>query len=293
MVARSAWSFERRDAGTVVVRTEFTDSSEHWFVITRAGPTLELRPGDSVADLSDADQMVGSGRNPNTAAAGSPLYWASLSAAPVALPVIQDGYGGQAQWFQGLDILGTLADASGNWLVRWSRIGGTWNVVRVQQIPDKHYLTGVGSSGRLALMHCAATKYAFGSPIGCDWRAAVWDPPYIGAPTYLPNVAGTYSWTGPVLDDDTVVGVTVASNNVDMLPVLWPTPVTLIKLPLLIRRQRWWRTRLQQPRTARGPRGYPGQGTIEVPCRGVDAALRDHPVFMSRWNPGSCGRRWP
>jgi len=221
------------DAGTVVVRTEFTDSSERWFVITSAGPTLELRPGDSVADLSDADQMVGSGRNPNTAAAGSPLYWASPSAAPVALPVIQDGYGGQAQWFQGLDILGTLADDSGNWLVRWSRIDGTWSVVRVQQIPDKHYLTGVGGSGRLALMHCAATKYAFGSPIGCDWRAAVWDPPYLGAPTYLPNVAGTYSWTGPVLDDGTVFGVTVASNNVDMLPVLWPTPATLIKLPLL------------------------------------------------------------
>lgn len=220
------------DAGTVVVRAEFMDSSEHWFVITSAGPTLELRPGDSVSDLNDADQMVGSARDPNTGT-GSPLFWASPSAAPVALPVIEDGYGGQAQWFQGLDILGTLADHSGSWLVRWSRTDGAWSVVRVRQIPDKHDLTGIGSSGRLALMHCAATRYSFGSPIGCDWRAAVWDPPYIGAPAYLPNLAGTYSWTGPVFDDGTVAGVTVASNGVDMLPVLWPTPTTLTKLPLL------------------------------------------------------------
>jgi len=105
--------------------------------------------------------------------------------------------------------------------------------VRVQQIPDKYYVTGVGSSGRLALMHCAGTRYFVGSPTGCDWRAAVWDPPYLGAPTYLPNVAGTYSGTGRVFDEGTVVGVTVASNGIDVLPVLWPTPTTLVKLPLL------------------------------------------------------------
>jgi hypothetical protein len=52
-------------------------------------------------------------------------------------------------------------------------------------------------------------------------------------PTYLPNVAGTYSWTGGVMEDGTMPGLTVASNGVDMLPVLWPTPDTIVKLPLL------------------------------------------------------------
>lgn len=221
------------DAGTVVVRAEFADGTEHWFVIMSAGPTLELRPGDSISDLNDEDQMAGSGRNPDQAPLELPLYWASPSAIPVELPVIQDGFGGRAQWFQGLDILGTLADGSGNWLVRWSRSDVGWNVLRVQRIPDKYFLTGVGSGGRLALMHCAGTRYFVGSPIGCDWRAAVWDPPYLDLPAYLPNVAGTYSWTGRVFDDGTVMGVTVASNGVDMLPVLWPTPTTLVKLPLL------------------------------------------------------------
>lgn len=220
------------DAGTVVVRAEITDSSELWFVIMSAGSTRELRPGDSVYDLNDADQMVGSGLDPDTGT-GSPLYWASPSAAPVALPVIEDGYSGEAKWFQGPDILGTLADGSGTWLVRWSQADGAWHVARVQLMPEKYFLTGVGTSGRLALMHCAGTRYFTGLPIGCDWRATFWDPPYLGAPVYLPNVAGTFSWTGTVFDDGTVAGTTVASNGTDMLPVLWPTPTTLVKLPLL------------------------------------------------------------
>jgi hypothetical protein len=214
------------DAGTVVINTVYADSTEHWFVATSAAVLLELAPGESVADLSDADQMVG-------ARLGAPLYWGSPSSEPVELPVIQAGYGGEARWFQGVEILGILADDLGDSLVRWFRVGEGWGVERVQRLPPRYYVTGIGPTGRLALMHCPGPRFVKGVKLGCDWRAAVWDPPYSGDPAYLPNIAGSYSWTGGVTNDGAVVGVTVASNGLDMLPVLWPTPTTLVSLPLL------------------------------------------------------------
>lgn len=37
-------------------------------------------------------------------------------------------------------------------------------------------------------------------------RAAAWDAPYAGTPSYLPSLAGTFSWTNEVTDDGTVGG---------------------------------------------------------------------------------------
>ena len=220
------------DAGTVVISAEFLDSTYHAFVITSVGQTLELGPGETVYDLDESDQMIGSRRDPSQALPDQPLFWASPSGPAVELPVIQSGFGGQARWFQDVTILGTLADDSGGWLVQWSKVDGQWIVTRLQKLPSFD-LTGVGPDGRLAFMHCTGPRYFQQTVIGCDWRAAAWDPPYDGVPTYLPNLAGTYSWTGGVMDDGTVHGLTVASNGIDMLPVLWPAPTTLVKLPLL------------------------------------------------------------
>jgi len=151
--------------------------------------------------------------------------------------MLEPGSGGSARWFDGTDILGTLSDATGKWLVRWSPVAvGSWSVTRVAQLPVSHELSGVslGSpGGRLALAHCAGKLSFVGTVYGCEWRAEVWDSPYAGMPKYLPTVAGVHSWTGGVMDDGTVLGVSVASNGVDMLPVVWPTPTTLVKLPLL------------------------------------------------------------
>ncbi|MDH4022773.1 MAG: hypothetical protein OEV14_06580 [Gammaproteobacteria bacterium] len=220
------------NAGTVVISTEYLDSTYHGFVITSAGQTLELGRGEYVNDLDELDHMIGSRRDPSQALPELPLFWASPSGPAAELPVIQSGFGGQARWFQGVDIVGTLADDSGKWLVRWSKVSDQWIVTRLLKLPS-YDLTGVGPGGRLAFMHCTGPLYNGQTVIGCDWRAAVWDPPYDGAPTYLPNLAGTYSWTGGVMDDGTIPGLTVASNGVDMLPVLWPTPTTLVRLPLL------------------------------------------------------------
>lgn len=221
------------NAGTVIISSEFLDSTYHGFVITSAGETLELGPGEGVHGLSESDQMIGSRRDASQALPDKPLFWASPSGPATELPVIHPEFGGQARWFQGPYILGTLADDSGAWLVRWSKIGGQWIVARLQKLPPSYELTGVAPSGRLAFAHCTGPRYFMQTAIGCDWRAAAWDPPYDGAPTYLPNFAGTYSWAGSVMDDGTIPGVTVASNGVDMLPVLWPTPTMLVKLPLL------------------------------------------------------------
>jgi len=215
------------DAGTIVINADFADGTRHWYVMTSAAALLELAPGESVSDLSEADQMVG-------ASSGEPVYWDSPSSEPVGLPVIQAGSGGAAYWFQGVDIFGMLTDDLGNWLVRWHRVEGAWGVERVQQVPQNYYVAGVGPGGRLALSHCAGTLFNRGTQLtSCDWRAAVWDPPYAGDPVHLPSIAGPYGWAGGVSGDGAVAGVTVASNGVDMLPVLWPTPTTLVSLPLL------------------------------------------------------------
>ena len=258
------------DAGTVVVSVEYRDSTQHWFVITSAGPMREFGPIEAVADLDEGDRLIGTRYAADATQVAKPLYWASPTAAVVELPVLQPGYGGQTLLFQGLDILGTLADASGDWLVRWRQVDGAWNVERVLQLPRSYSLTGVSPGGRVAFMHCTGTRYYMKTPIGCEWRAAVWDPPYAGAPAYLPNLAGTYSWTGGVMDDGTVTGLTVASNGVDMLPVLWPTPTTLMQLPLL----------------TGGKAGAPGGfnshrqlvGSVNVPIKGLST---DHAVLWT------------
>lgn len=220
------------DAGTVVGRI-IEGNNQRFFVITSAGAVIELGTGEAVAGLRDTDEMVGSRSSGDPAVPATPLYWSSASATPVELPVLQPGEGGAAQWFHGAALLGILSDDTGSRLVRWIRSGAGWSVEAIREIPAKYLVKGVAADGRLALMHCAGQLYLMQKPYACDYRAAVWDAPYDGAPSYLPNLAGTYSWTNGVTEDGKVVGVTVTSNGVDMVPVVWPTPATVVRLPLL------------------------------------------------------------
>lgn len=220
------------DAGTVVVRI-IEGNDQRFFLITSAGVVIELGTGEMVADLNDADEMVGSRSSQDPAVPTTPLYWPSASATPVELPVLQTGEGGAAQWFHGAALLGILYDDTGSRLVRWTRSGAGWSVEAVREIPAKHLVKGVAADGRLAMMHCTGLLYFAQKPYGCDYRAAFWDAPYAGAPSYLPNLAGTYSWTNGATNDGKIVGVTVTSNGVDMVPVVWPTPGTVVRLPLL------------------------------------------------------------
>ena len=211
------------DAGSIVL-TSFW--SPYHVVMTGTGDVIDLG-ADIVNDLSNNDTMVGYRPSPE----GIPLFWASPSSPPVELPLLAPGYGGNASWFQGAVVVGTASDASGAWLVKWVSSGGNWSVHRIVRLPDGASPGGMNSAGRLVLMVREPTTALN------EWgqRAAVWDPPYTQPPVYLPTLSGTADAAGPVLEDGTVVGVVTASSKTvrNWLPVIWPTPTSLVRLPLL------------------------------------------------------------
>jgi hypothetical protein len=219
------------NAGTVTVKSlDTADSQYHSLVITSSNAVIDLGANVFPNDLNQADAMIGYRYDPS-AQSTVPLFWPSPSIAPQVLPILAAGYSGEASWFDGPDIVGTSDDASGRWLVRWSASSGTWQVTPIVKLPVATVAaTGINSAGRLALWVC--------DPFPCDLlknnaRAAVWDPPYTRPPTYLPTLAGPKSYSGVVMEDGTVVGRVIASNGVDMLPVIWPAPATITALPLL------------------------------------------------------------
>jgi hypothetical protein len=219
------------NAGTVTVQSlRKSDSVYHSYVITSSGSVTDLGANVFPNDLNEADGMVGYRYDP----AGGPLvplYWSSPTNTPQELPVRSAGYRAEAMWFQGFDIIGTADDAAGRWVVRWSRSNDTWTVSSIVKLPTgTAVVSGMNSTGRLAFWVC--------DPFPCDLlqknaKAAVWDAPYTQPPTYLPTLAGPKSYSGEVMEDGTIVGRVIASNGVDMLPVVWPTPTAVTALPLL------------------------------------------------------------
>lgn len=225
--AKNSAAFLVNDAGTVVVQSEFTDGTSHVFVITSAGETIEVAPNDQPSDLSALDAMVGL-RSGEGVRPDRPVYWTSPYDSAVELPVLEDGYGGAASWFQGPDVIGTLGDASGRWLVRWTRVNGQWIVTRIVQVPPAYTVTSMNSGGRLTLNIC--DPYPCG-PGGANSNGAVWDPPYVSSPLYLAKRGGTSSGAGRVLEDGRVIGALMTSSS--WVPVLWPTLNTFTELPTL------------------------------------------------------------
>lgn len=215
------------DAGTVLVHSEFEDGTLHWFVITSAGDTVEVAPSDEPRDLNEIDAMVGR-RSGGGVRPDQPIYWTSPYDVAVELPVLEDGYGGAATSFLGSDVIGTLSDASGLWLVRWSLTDGQWNVGRIEQIPPGYTVQSMNSGGRIALNICE--PYPCNS-VSAVSNGAVWDPPYDSTPVYLAKRGGTSSIAGRVLEDGTVLGTLISSSS--WVPVLWTTPATLTEFPTL------------------------------------------------------------
>jgi hypothetical protein len=219
------------NAGTVTVRSlDTVDSQYHSLVITSSNAVIDLGANVVPNDLNEAGAMVGYRYDPGGQPI-VPLFWPSPDVAPQILPVIDAEYGGEAAWFDGTDVVGTSDDADGRLLVRWSVSSGTWQATPIVRLPiGTVAVTGMNSTGRLALWVC--------DPFPCDLlqknaRAAVWDPPYTQSPTYLPTLTGPKSYSGVVMENGVVVGVVIASNGVDMIPVIWPTPATITALPLL------------------------------------------------------------
>lgn len=217
-------AFAVNDAGTVLF---MTFNSNHRYVVTSAGAVIDL--GANLAEsLSNNDTMVGLRPGSPTVA----LFWATPTSPPEELPPLANGYHASASMFQGADVVGKADDASGSWVVRWVNNAGNWSVQRIALLPPK--ATGPGgmnSAGRLSLglYDPSAAQY------GWDWRPAVWDPPYTQPPVALPTVSGAAGVAGAVLEDGTVVGVVTASSKTvkNWLPVVWPTPTSVVRLPLL------------------------------------------------------------
>ena len=228
---KESGAMQVNNAGTVTVRSlDTVDSQYHSLVITSSNAVIELGANVVPNDLNEAGAMVGYRNDPGGQPL-VPLFWSSPYVAPQILPVLAAGYGGEAVWFDGTDVVGTSDDADGRWLVRWSASSGTWQATPIEKLPiGTVAVTGMNSAGRVALWIC--------DPLPCDLlqknaRAAVWDPPYTQPPTYLPTLTGPKSYPAAVMDDGVVVGVVIAGNGVDMLPVIWPTPTTVTALPLL------------------------------------------------------------
>ena len=129
---------------------------------------------------------------------------------------------------RGTDIVGVLNDADGQWLVRWSGGAGNWSMTRVQLLPAHYDMSGVNSAGRFAFRLCYPCDLLQGNS-----RSTVWEPPYAALPAVLPTLYGPKSWPGAVAEDGTIVGAVIATNGVDMLPVVWTNPSTVTALPLL------------------------------------------------------------
>ena len=225
--AKNSEAFQVNDAGTVVVRSEFKDGTYHQFVITSASDTIEVAPNDRPSDLSELDEMVGL-RSGEGVRPDRPIYWTSAYDSAVELPVLEDGFGGEAMWFHGADVIGTLLDASGRWLVRWTRSNSQWIVTRIVQVPAAYTVTSMNSGGRLAVNICEPYPCGIGNE---NIDGAVWDPPYASPPLHLVKRGGTWSRAGRVLEDGRVVGTLITSSS--WVPVLWPTLNTFTELPTL------------------------------------------------------------
>jgi hypothetical protein len=213
------------DAGTMVVLSYNTG---HRYVMTSSGAVIDIGTY-SVNDLSNNDTMVGYGWGTQS---DVPLFWASPSSPPEELPPLASGQNAGASLFLGPDVIGWADDGDERWVVRWVNNAGSWSVHRIALLPPGvSGPNGMNSAGRISVgvYDPSSARY------GWDNRPAVWDFPYSEPPVNLPTVSGTAGATGAVLEDGTVVGVVTASSKTvkNWLPVIWPTPTSLVRLPLL------------------------------------------------------------
>lgn len=212
------------DAGTIVL---VSFNTGHYYVLTTAGSVVDLGT-NAVRDIGNDDTMIGY----RSGSPGAALFGATPTSPPEELPPLDGVHGASASVFQGPDVIGWAEDATGRWAVRWANTGGSWSVHRIALLPPgASGPGGMNSAGRLSLGLYEPSSVQY----GWDHRPALWDPPYDQPPVKLPTVSGTAGSVGAVLEDGTVVGVVTASSKTvrNWLPVIWPTPTSLVRLPLL------------------------------------------------------------
>ena len=217
-----SWALHVNDAGTVTVGSEEprTNPSRYQALVIYGGVSYDLGYDVAIYALDQDNRVAGVRYDPSYIVPEKALYWAQPGSPVEELPPLAAGYGASARWFVGDDLFGIAETGTGSWLAKWTGGSGSWTVTAVTPLPDGFGVRDMNPSGLLA---------------GGGYQAAIWAAPYAGDPTYLPTLAGPYSWANAALDAGAVAGVSEASNGIDILPVLWPDSVTVKLLPTACR----------------------------------------------------------
>lgn len=218
------------ESGVVVGYME-TGGVGRGFVLTAAGDAIDLGPGVFAGALNDAGEMAGN------AAAGYdgrdisvPLYWAAPGSDPSALPPLAAGASAEARFFAGSGaIIGVATDESGDWLVRWQRSGEGWTVQRLQpHTPRGPHPLAQNVLGMAVGNGCSP-------PPSCDpladlraWYWASFEEPAL----QLPTLANLRTFIGGIADDGLMVGTSHVKGLTSYRPVMWPSPTSIVELPL-------------------------------------------------------------
>jgi uncharacterized membrane protein len=203
------------------------------FVLPQSGPAIDLGPSVFANDLSAGGEMAGE----STSASGgsgliTPLYWSAPGAAAETLPPLQPEQPARALFFTPAgDIVGTGSDSAGEWLVRWTRTASGWFIERLQPHVARAPLPRtMNTAGRAIGNGCP-------SPASCDplydTRPFVWTAltePALALPT-LTNRASSYVLG--IADTGLMTGFGNLRGSTTARPVAWPSPASILELPLL------------------------------------------------------------
>jgi len=203
------------------------------FVLSTSGPAIDLGPAVYASDLSPFGEITGMRYPvPGGSDVTVPLYWAAPGAGAESLPPLQDGQSAEAHFFtSGGAIVGVGSDAAGQWMVLWTRGAAGWSVERLQPYVPKGPLPHAGNAAGQAIGNGCP------SPASCDIyvdrRPFYWTDltsPPIALPTldsHFPTYVQGLADTGLMAGYGNVKGATASK------PVAWPTPSSIIELPLL------------------------------------------------------------
>jgi len=203
----------------------------HGFVLPPGGSAVDLGVRILAADVSEAGELVGGDYSGDVYY--RPLYWATPGAAPEPLPPLENGLPVEGSLFftPAGEIVGIANDATGRWLARWFRGGGSWLVERLQPVESK--------GPRPFSVNAAGEGVGY----GCPPPSASCDPLYDTSPFYwptlsdpavaLPTLSRLRTYVFAINDAGVMVGAGHIKGYTASRPLMWPNPGTVIELPLL------------------------------------------------------------